>query len=65
VGDPSTVGARLAELVERTAADELMVTTLTHSAVDRLASYRLVAETAGLREPDGAPEHAEPVDTPV
>jgi luciferase family oxidoreductase group 1 len=65
VGDPGTVEARLSELVERTAADELMVTTLTHSPANRLASYRLVAETAGLREPDGAPERAEPVDTPV
>ena len=33
----------LDELVERTGADELMVTTLTHGPADRLASYRLVA----------------------
>ena len=38
----------LAELVERTGADELMVTTLTHDPGDRLASYRLVAESAGM-----------------
>ncbi|MGH9233963.1 MAG: hypothetical protein ACRD0R_11575 [Acidimicrobiales bacterium] len=43
-----TVRARLAELAERTGADELIVTTLTHATTDRLASYRLVAGVAGL-----------------
>jgi luciferase family oxidoreductase group 1 len=50
VGSPDTVRTGLAELAERTGADELMVTTLTHSPDARLASYRLVAEAAGLRE---------------
>jgi luciferase family oxidoreductase group 1 len=48
VGDPDTVRAGLAELAERTGADELMITTLTHSPDDRLTSYRLVAGAAGL-----------------
>jgi len=48
VGSPDTVRAGLVELVERTGADELMITTLTHSPDDRLASYRLVAAAAGL-----------------
>jgi luciferase family oxidoreductase group 1 len=48
VGDPATVRAGLAELAERTGADELMVTTLTHGPAARLTSYRLVAEAAGL-----------------
>jgi len=48
VGDPDTVRAALGDLVERTGADELMITTLTHSADARLTSYRLVAEAAGL-----------------
>jgi luciferase family oxidoreductase group 1 len=48
VGDPPAVRAALAELAERTGADELMVTTLTHSPDARLASYRLVAGAAGL-----------------
>jgi luciferase family oxidoreductase group 1 len=48
VGDPPAVRAALAELAERTGADELMVTTLTHSPDARLASYRLVADAAGL-----------------
>jgi luciferase family oxidoreductase group 1 len=54
VGDPDTVRRGLADLAERTGADELMVTTMTHSPDARLTSYRLVAEAAGLvaREPD-------------
>ena len=46
--------AALAELAERTGADELMVTTLTHSPDARLASYRLVADAAGLPAPPTA-----------
>lgn len=48
VGDPDNVGAQLAELVERTGADELIVTTMTHDPADRARSYELVAEAAGL-----------------
>jgi luciferase family oxidoreductase group 1 len=48
VGSPETVRRGLAELVGRTGADELMVTTLTHDPGARLDSYRLVAEAAGL-----------------
>ena len=48
VGDPAAVRARLAELADQHGADELMITTLTHSPDARLASYRLVAEAAGL-----------------
>jgi len=51
VGDPDTVKAELAALVERTGADELMVTTLVHGHDDRATSYRLVAELAGLPAP--------------
>ncbi len=55
VGDPTAVRAGLAELAERTGADELMVTTLTHSPEARLASYRLVAETTRpVASPGGA-----------
>jgi luciferase family oxidoreductase group 1 len=57
VGGPDTVRRGLAELVERTGADELMVTTLTHDPGARLDSYRLVAKAAGL-----APV---PAETPV
>ena len=40
--------AGLAELVDRTGADELMITTMAHGHDDRLRSYELVAELAGL-----------------
>ena len=52
VGDPSTVGTELATLLERTGADELMVTTMVHNPDDRVQSYRLLAELAGLQPSD-------------
>ena len=48
VGSPATVGAGLDELLERTGADELMVTTVTHGHGDRVRSYALLAELCGL-----------------
>jgi len=48
VGDPGEVEADLTALLERTAADELMVTTMVHGHDDRVRSYRLLAELAGL-----------------
>lgn len=48
VGDPETVRAELDELIDRTGADELMVTTMTHGPDDRRRSFELVAELAGL-----------------
>jgi luciferase family oxidoreductase group 1 len=48
VGDPDTVRAQLDDLVERTGADELMVTTMTHNPADRVRSYELLAEAVGL-----------------
>jgi len=51
VGSPATVRAGLAELVERTGADELMITTMTHGHADRLESYRLVAEEVAALTP--------------
>ena len=55
IGSPETVRAELTELVERTGADELMLTTMTHGPADRLRSYRLVAEVMGL--PSRAADH--------
>jgi luciferase family oxidoreductase group 1 len=52
VGDPDAVVGQLADLAERTGADELMVTTLAHDHGDRLHSYQLVAEAAGLATTD-------------
>jgi luciferase family oxidoreductase group 1 len=55
VGSPETVRRQLAELVDRTEADELMITTMTHGPAARLRSYRLVAEAAGLAPAPGDP----------
>ena len=61
VGAPDTVRAGLAELAERTGADELMITTLTHSPDDRVASYRLVAEASGPSRTDDGDRQKTPV----
>jgi luciferase family oxidoreductase group 1 len=50
VGDPEQVAAGLNELLERTAADELIVTTSMYRHADRLHSFELVAQLAGLGE---------------
>jgi luciferase family oxidoreductase group 1 len=44
IGSPETVRAGVADLVERTGVDELMVVTSTHAGADRLRSYRLLAQ---------------------
>jgi luciferase family oxidoreductase group 1 len=46
VGSPATVESRLRDLVARTGADELIVTTMVHGHQDRLRSYRLLAAIA-------------------
>lgn len=47
VGSPTTVRAGLADLVERTQADELMLMTETWDLADRIRSYELLADTWG------------------
>jgi len=42
VGDPDAVAADLTALVERTGADELIVTTMAHDPADRVRSYELL-----------------------
>jgi len=51
VGSPETVGRQLASLLERTSADELMLTALVYGIEDRIRSYELIAEkvAGGLR----------------
>ena len=44
VGSPQTVAAQLEVLQEATAADELIVTTITHSHTDRIRSFTLLAQ---------------------
>jgi luciferase family oxidoreductase group 1 len=51
VGDPGTVRRKLDDLVARTGADELIVTTLTHDSDDRLRSYELVAGIGAVDSP--------------
>ncbi len=44
LGSPSTVAAQLGELLDRTGADELMLTNQVYDLEDRLRSYQLIAE---------------------
>jgi alkanesulfonate monooxygenase SsuD/methylene tetrahydromethanopterin reductase-like flavin-dependent oxidoreductase (luciferase family) len=46
VGSPETVRDQLSGLLERTAADELMLTTMVYDIKDRVRSFELVAEHA-------------------
>ncbi|RSN62855.1 LLM class flavin-dependent oxidoreductase [Amycolatopsis sp. WAC 04182] len=48
-GTPDEVGDRLADLVAKTGADEILVTTSTFDQAERLDSYRALAEVAGSR----------------
>ncbi|MGH3438744.1 MAG: LLM class flavin-dependent oxidoreductase [Sciscionella sp.] len=57
IGDLDTVGEGLADLAERTMADEMMITTMVHDPSDRLHSYELLAQLpafAGARAVTGA-----------
>jgi luciferase family oxidoreductase group 1 len=44
IGSPDTVRDGVRELLERTAADELMVVTAMHGGIDRIRSYELLHE---------------------
>jgi luciferase family oxidoreductase group 1 len=56
IGSPETVRRRLAGLLERTEADELMLTTQVYDIDDRIRSFELVADkvSAGLAGPEAA-----------
>ena len=49
IGGPETVLDGLLALLERTHADELIITTAVHAHADRARSYDLVAEAVGLQ----------------
>jgi alkanesulfonate monooxygenase SsuD/methylene tetrahydromethanopterin reductase-like flavin-dependent oxidoreductase (luciferase family) len=51
IGDPTTVAQGLSQLVERTAADEIMISTRVHSHEARVESLALVAGAWGLSGP--------------
>ena len=55
IGGPETVREKLDAFLERTAADELMVTTMVHDHADRIRSYELIAELYGLAPSAAAP----------
>jgi luciferase family oxidoreductase group 1 len=44
LGSPETVRQQLASLLERTAADELMLTTMVYDIEDRIRSFELITE---------------------
>jgi len=48
LGSPETVLRQLTQLRERTGADELMLTTMVYDIEDRMRSFQLIAEAAGL-----------------
>jgi luciferase family oxidoreductase group 1 len=48
IGSIETVRARLDQLADETAADELMITTMIHDHADRIRSYELIASSYGL-----------------
>lgn len=52
VGSASTVKARIDDLVDRSAADEVMILTMVHSHEDRVRSYRLLADAYALHRGD-------------
>jgi luciferase family oxidoreductase group 1 len=63
VGDPEDVRRGLDDLLDRTGADELMVTSNVYEPAERIRSFELVAELAGLapRTPQPAPGWTSPV----
>jgi alkanesulfonate monooxygenase SsuD/methylene tetrahydromethanopterin reductase-like flavin-dependent oxidoreductase (luciferase family) len=56
VGSPQTVAGQLEVLREATGADELIVTTITHSHTDRIRSFTLLAQEwfRGVRPAGGS-----------
>ena len=54
VGGPERVRANLRQIVEATKADELIVSSDAFKREDRLRSYEIIAEVAGLREKQAA-----------
>ena len=51
IGGPDTVREKLEAFIERTAADELMITTMVHDHADRIRSYELIADLYDLAGP--------------
>ena len=62
MGSPETVRRQLTDLVERTGADELMLTAMVYDINDRIRSFELITEkVAGeLPTPPGPGDAAQP-----
>jgi luciferase family oxidoreductase group 1 len=61
IGSPETVQRGIAELVDATRADELMITTMVFDPADRLSSFERVAALArASRTPEPAAEASKP-----
>ncbi len=54
IGSPETVREQLAALLERTGADELMLTTMVYDIGDRIRSFELIAEKVAGSLPGAA-----------
>ncbi len=54
VGAPETVRRQLTDLLDRTRADELMLTTMVYGIEDRIRSFELIADEVGLARPQAA-----------
>jgi luciferase family oxidoreductase group 1 len=65
VGSPATVRERIGPLIESTAADELMITTMIHGHAARKRSYALMAEAFGLASSPPADPAAAAADQPT
>ena len=55
IGSPETVQRGIAELVDATRADELMITTMVFDPADRLSSFERVAALARATKPAASP----------
>lgn len=51
IGSPATARRQVGEFLERTRADELIVTSQIYDSVARIRSFELLAEVANVREP--------------
>jgi luciferase family oxidoreductase group 1 len=58
IGSPETVRQQLSSLLERTAADELMLTTMVYDIEDRVRSFELITEKVAGSLAGPAPESA-------
>jgi alkanesulfonate monooxygenase SsuD/methylene tetrahydromethanopterin reductase-like flavin-dependent oxidoreductase (luciferase family) len=63
VGSPATVAGQLEILQEETGADELIVTTITHSHTDRIRSFSLLAQEWMFKHGIASATSEQPVET--